>query len=229
MGNKVWKKLWRFIWHSNSIWSWIANVIIAFVLIKFIIYPGIGLILGTSYPVVAVMSESMDHRLMHPCILFDTSENRCSKTDSSLWEICGKQNRSFNNYEFWKICGPWYEKNLSISKSDFEGYPFSGGFSKGDIMIIRGRKPAEIKAGDILVFQADQAHPIIHRVIKITKQNGKYVYTTKGDHNSRSDPQQPIMEKEISEDRVLGVAGFKIPWLGWIKIKFTDIMSALLR
>ncbi len=223
------KKLWRFIWHSNSIWSWIANVIIAFVLIKFIIYPGIGFVLGTSYPVVAVMSESMDHRLMHPCILLDTKDNKCAKTDSMLWEICGKQNRSFSNYEYWNTCGSWYKNNLSITKSEFEGYPYSHGFSKGDIMIIRGRNPADIKVGDIIVFKAGQPNPIIHRVVKITKQNEKYVFTTKGDHNPRSYPQPPIMEKEITEDRVLGVAGFKIPWLGWIKIKFTEIMSSLLR
>jgi len=60
---KLLKKTWHFIWEDNSIWSWIANVIIAFILIKFIVYPGLGLLLTTSHPVVAVVSESMEHNM----------------------------------------------------------------------------------------------------------------------------------------------------------------------
>ena len=56
-------KIWYFIWEDNSIWSWIVNIILAFVLIKFIVYPGLGLILSTSHPVVAVVSSSMEHNM----------------------------------------------------------------------------------------------------------------------------------------------------------------------
>jgi len=56
------KKVWYFIWEDNSMWSWIVNIILAFVLIKFIVYPGLGFLLATSHPVVAVVSESMEHR-----------------------------------------------------------------------------------------------------------------------------------------------------------------------
>lgn len=55
------KKLWHFIWHENSILSWIVNVILAFIIVKFLIYPGLGLILSTSHPLVAVVSGSMEH------------------------------------------------------------------------------------------------------------------------------------------------------------------------
>ena len=55
------KKFWNFIWYDDSALSWIVNIILAFVLIKFVIYPGLGFILGTDYPVVAVVSESMEH------------------------------------------------------------------------------------------------------------------------------------------------------------------------
>ncbi|MBI2102012.1 signal peptidase I [Candidatus Woesearchaeota archaeon] len=57
----TWKKVWYFIWEDDSIWSWIANIVLAFVLIKFIVYPGLGFALKTSHPVVAVVSESMEH------------------------------------------------------------------------------------------------------------------------------------------------------------------------
>ena len=55
------KRIWHFLWEEDSILSWLANVILAFILIKFIVYPGLGLILGTSFPVVAVVSPSMEH------------------------------------------------------------------------------------------------------------------------------------------------------------------------
>ena len=61
---KILKKTWHFIWEDNSIWSWIVNIALAFVLIKFVVYPGLGLVLGTNYPVVAVVSGSMEHNGM---------------------------------------------------------------------------------------------------------------------------------------------------------------------
>ncbi|MBW2993462.1 hypothetical protein KY317_02720, partial [Candidatus Woesearchaeota archaeon] len=54
-------KTWDFIWNSNSVWSWIVNIILAFVIIKFLLYPGLGLVTGTSHPIVAVVSNSMEH------------------------------------------------------------------------------------------------------------------------------------------------------------------------
>lgn len=56
------KKIWKFIWYEDSLLSWLVNIIIAIILVKFVIYPGLGLMLGTNYPVVAVVSNSMEHR-----------------------------------------------------------------------------------------------------------------------------------------------------------------------
>ena len=58
---KIWKKVWWFIWEDNSIWSWLVNIVLSFVLIKFIVYPVLGLLLGTGFPIVAVVSSSMEH------------------------------------------------------------------------------------------------------------------------------------------------------------------------
>ncbi len=55
------KKLWHFIWYDDSLASWLVNLILAFVLVKFVIYPAIGLILSTQFPIVAVVSGSMEH------------------------------------------------------------------------------------------------------------------------------------------------------------------------
>lgn len=55
------QKVWYFIWEDDSIWSWLVNVLLAIVLIKFIVYPGLGFLLGTTHPIVAVVSGSMEH------------------------------------------------------------------------------------------------------------------------------------------------------------------------
>ena len=59
---RYWKKTWHFIWEDNSIWSWLVNIVLAFVLIKFVVYPVLGLLLGTGFPIVAVVSSSMEHQ-----------------------------------------------------------------------------------------------------------------------------------------------------------------------
>ena len=57
------KKIWSFIWYDNSLLSWVVNILLAFVLVKFVLYPGIGFVLGTDYPLVAVVSGSMHHEM----------------------------------------------------------------------------------------------------------------------------------------------------------------------
>ncbi|MDO8628181.1 MAG: signal peptidase I [Nanoarchaeota archaeon] len=86
-----WKKMWQFIWHDDSIWSWIVNVIIAFILVKFIIYPGIGLLLGTHYPIVAVVSGSMEHNQAY---------EQWWEANKDYYEQYNITKEEFNNYRF---------------------------------------------------------------------------------------------------------------------------------
>lgn len=60
-GKNFWQKAWYFLWEDNSVLSWLANILVAFVLIKFIVYPGLGFALATTHPIVAVVSGSMEH------------------------------------------------------------------------------------------------------------------------------------------------------------------------
>lgn len=60
---KILKKTWHFIWEEDSLASWMVNIVLAFVLIKFIVYPVLGLVLGTGFPIVAVVSSSMEHNV----------------------------------------------------------------------------------------------------------------------------------------------------------------------
>lgn len=202
---KWWKLFWHFIWYDDSIWSWIANVILAFILIKYLVFPVLGFILNTPYPVVAVVSGSMDHR-----------------PEQNI--LCGKQISSYSNTfdSYWEICGKWYEAN-EIEKEEFAGFPFRNGFAKGNVIVLFGEDPEDIKVGDVIVFQKRSPVPIIHRVVKKWKENGVWRFRTKGDHNQ--DVFEAIGEKEITEDEIAGKAVFRVPLLGYVKIIFVEFID----
>ena len=191
------KKIWHFIWEDNSIWSWIANILLAFVLIKYIVYPGLGFLLMTSHPVVAVVSESMEHD---------------------------------GNFEkWWEKSGKWYISG-GIEKDEFQGFRFTGGFNKGDIMVLRGKNPANIGIGDVIVFWSAKKDPIIHRVVKKWQEGDEYYFQTKGD-NYRTNPisiKSPFLdETRISQDKIVGNAVLRIPLLGYVKIWFVELLGLL--
>lgn len=222
------KKAWNFIWNDNSIWSWIVNIILAFVIIKFLVYPGLGFALQTSHPIVAVVSGSMEHKTVHLCAVRDPNNPAyCIQKDKSGYEICGEifsSRQDVNLDFFWNTCGSWYIQN-NITKSEFQEMSFKNGFDKGDIMVLYGTKPKNIEIGDIIVFRGYRSEPIIHRVVKITQSNGDYHFTTKGDHNQIS----YTFEQDIAEDAYIGRAVARIPWLGYVKILAVDILNLILR
>jgi len=188
-------KIWFFIWEDNSIWSWIVNIILAFLIIKFVAYPILGLGLGTSLPIVAVVSGSMEHDGS-----FDTWWNSecCSNG------VCGGQSEVYSSY--------------GVTREQFEGFRFSNGFNKGDLMILK--RASDISLGDTVVFIAPDPKirdPIIHRVIGISDSS----ITTKGDHNCNS----AGFEVNLPQDALVGEAIARIPFLGWIKIGFVELIN----
>ncbi len=91
-------------------------------------------------------------------------------------------------------------------------------FSRGDILIIQGSGPDQIKQGDIIVFVTTEARaPIVHRV---QTRNADGTFQTKGDANSG----QLTFEKSISPTQILGKEILIIPLLGWVKIFITEIV-----
>ncbi len=202
------RKAWRFFWHDESAWSFLANVIVAFLIIRFIFYPLLGLVLGTSFPIVAVVSESMEHGLHEK-------------------KLCGeyftKFRESFDNY--WEVCGNWYE-DMGITSQKFASFPFRDGFDKGDVILLWRAHRDNVEVGDILVFQGDKPQPIIHRVVKVWQEDEKFYYQTKGDHNSGS-IQGTFGETKIGEERVYGKGILRIPYFGWVKILFVNAVKPL--
>ena len=55
------KKFWNFLWNGDSLLSWVCFLIFIFVVIKFIFFPTLSLLTGTSLPIVIVESCSMYH------------------------------------------------------------------------------------------------------------------------------------------------------------------------
>lgn len=200
------KRVWKFLWDDDSIWSWLANIVVAFLVIRFLLYPVLGLLLGTSFPIVAVVSESMEHGV-HEGKLCNTNQKEFKE--------------SFENY--WEHCGGWYEQR-GVTMLQFSQYPFRDGFNKGDVIILWRAK--HLNTGDILVFDGGRAQPIIHRVVKVYEENGEEFYQTKGDHNSNSIT-DGLGEEKVGKERIYGKGLLRIPYLGWLKIIFVDAVRPL--
>ena len=183
---KFLEKFWFIVWKDNSFKGWLISILFLFIMIKFVFFPILNLTTGTTLPLAIVESCSMYHQ-----------GNLVSNFDS------------------------WYERHddkyaqFIINKLDFEEFPFKKGFNKGDILFIVGTKPEKIKQGDVIIFQAYQTNPIIHRVIKITEKDGNYIFSTIGDNNNG----QLFFEKVIPENKIVGKAVFKLaPYIGWVKL-----------
>jgi signal peptidase I len=115
--------------------------------------------------------------------------------------------------EFWAEKGEWYEMR-GMTREEFEEFNFRNGFNKGDVIVLYN--PEELKEGDVGVYSSDiHKYPIIHRVMSI-EENG---YIFKGDHNSENDPYI------VPKDLLIGKALFRIPYIGWIKIWFAELIG----
>ncbi len=207
-------KTWNFLWNDNSWQSWLVSIVVAFVFIKFLFLPGVGLLFGTQLPIVAVVSGSMEHGKVGDNVL-------------GIPHMCGKSYVKEDYYmkfdDYWQECGEWYEKR-GITKEEFKEYSFKNGFNKGDIMFLHGVEAEEVEIGDVIVFQSRQRpEPIIHRVVKKTFTNGKYVFETKGDHNGMSG----AVDFNITEEQLYGKAYFRLPLLGYVKVFAAEAYYAI--
>jgi|TARA_Y100000034_G_scaffold122476_1_gene167967 signal peptidase I len=57
----LWDQFWFLLWKDDSLKGWVFSIIIIFVFIKFIFFPGLSLVTGTSLPLAIVESCSMYH------------------------------------------------------------------------------------------------------------------------------------------------------------------------
>ncbi|MBI4143777.1 signal peptidase I [Candidatus Woesearchaeota archaeon] len=141
--------LYKLAFEDDSFFGTVVHLLVAFIIIKYLVYPVLGFVLGTQYPIVAVVSCSMDH---------EAGFEKWWQSPS----IKGTQEDFYSSY--------------NITKQDFLRFPFKRGFWKGDLMVLGSPKNA--KTGDVIVFFSKYtSQPIIHRVIAkndefITKGDG---------------------------------------------------------
>ncbi len=187
---KFWKKFWWIVWKDDSFRGWIVSLLFIFIMIKFIFFPLLNLATGTSLPLAIVESCSMYHQ--------------------------GDLFGNFNN---------WWERHdskyfpLKIDKTEFSDFVFKKGFNKGDILFIIRARPEKLEIGDVIIFNAEQKNPVIHRIINIKQENNTYVFSTIGDNNNG----QLSVEKEINENQLVGKAVLRIaPAIGWGKLVFYE-------
>ena len=211
------KHYWFYVWHGEQWHSFLVFCLLAFIFVKFVFFPTLGLALGTDYPVVAIVTGSMEHKIVNN-------------------HICGvsfkeSKTKSLNLEEYWEICGERYEKNFNIYESDFRDFKYSNGMNVGDVIILVGADIEEIKIGDVIVFIPQdkqngesafftQFGPVIHRVVSVKQKDKEKSFQTKGDANAIS---KANFEVEIPQEDILGVPIIKIPYLGYPKILLSKL------
>jgi len=110
---------------------------------------------------------------------------------------------------------------LQDMSCDGWSHPFAPTLHVGDLIIVQGISPKEIKAapypnGDIIVFHrpttGSSGDLIVHRAVG-SEQTGDTIYfTTQGDGVRGTDPWK------VPEDLVVGKVVLRIPWIGHIAL-----------
>jgi len=100
----------------------------------------------------------------------------------------------------------------------------TGEFNKGDLVIVRKLNAEEavgtLEVGDIIQFVREDKVAVIHRIVEIkTDSKGETQYVTKGDHNDEAD------ESPVSPGQIIGVARFKIPFLGYPTVLLMELIT----
>jgi signal peptidase I len=187
-------KIWYFIWHEDSLESWIINIILAFILIKFIVYPGLGFLLSTSHPIVAVVSSSMHH----------------SEGFNSYWEDAGDW---YEDIGITKDQFKSFPMRNGFNKGDImilHGIDVED-IKLGDIIVFQARRP------DPIIHRVVAKKDISGEYSLQTKGDN---YLTNPD--SISTPS--LNEKDIRESQIIGKAFIRVPFLGYVKIWAVDFI-----
>jgi signal peptidase I len=217
--DKYWdyvKRFWDYIWHDDSLMSYVLNFALAFLFIKFLFFPALGFVLNNDYPIVAIVSGSMQHKIVDGWV--------CHVQFSDV------KNKRLDFDEWWKYCGEYYEMNFNITKDEFSEFDYRNGLNIGDVMILYGKDPEKIEVGEVLVFIPEnrewfESHgPVIHRVVDKWEEDETIYFQTKGDHNRES---AENFETRIPEEDVIGVAAVRIPFVGYAKIWLFNIIQGI--
>ena len=189
----LFSEFWNLLWKDESMKGWIFSIVFIFIFIKFIFFPVLGLATGTQIPLAIVESCSMYH-----------------------------SGNLFANFGAWWTRHDTKYTAWGINEMEFKNFPLENGFNKGDILLVTHADPAKLKVGDIIIYNAGIANPVIHRIMNITETPQGPVFSTEGDNNNG----QLSFENGIRPDQILGKAQLKlVPYAGWIKLIFYEFQK----
>lgn len=117
---------------------------------------------------------------------------------------------------------------ISLTSGIFSIYALSIGsesmvpnIHKGDVVIVKKIKQKDIeilKEKDILVFNYNKK-VIVHRIVEKSMKDNKYYFKTKGDNNNNID------DWIIEENDVIGIAKFKIRFIGYPTVWLNEYLN----
>lgn len=95
-------------------------------------------------------------------------------------------------------------------------------FTRGDAVIVEKLDDEEknkLKKGDIIQYQVDKT-VVVHRIIKVKKEDNKKVYILKGDNNNAKDLKPVYMEQ------IMGKVLFSIPKVGYPSVWLSEFLHS---
>ncbi|MDO8427835.1 MAG: hypothetical protein Q7S92_01350 [Candidatus Diapherotrites archaeon] len=209
--------------------SWTVYLISAFVF-AFLLYSIIGFILQTSFPLVIVVSGSMEPVYFRGDLIVLQGTNPESLNAPLI--TLSSQSIHWTSY-----CIKKNEPEKEILCSQAKQELLLTDLRTSDIVTTRlvfdGNQIIKIQSlGDVIVYFSDLQgnKPVIHRAVaKIKTADGMFVLT-KGDSvfNPLIDQESGISFSPIPVSELKGKTLFRIPWLGYLKLILIDDLQVLL-
>jgi signal peptidase len=89
--------------------------------------------------------------------------------------------------------------------------------NQGDVVLAGPVEPDQVKVGDIVLYELGNGRQVLHRVVEITKsEDGKRLFITRGDNNNTEDL------RPVTDEQIVGRYVGRVPYLGWVPIKFNQ-------
>jgi signal peptidase I len=165
----IFRRFWHFLWRDDSWSSWIVSLVILVLFVKFVFYPGLGFIFGTGFPVVAVLSESMEHNSF-----FDDwwNENHDWYSERNFTQDMFKDYKLHNGFNKGDII-----ILLGVSADEVK---------LGDIIVYNDY---------IHIYPI--IHRVVDIKVNITENRKSYKFQTKGDNNFRRPDLFYVNEEQV--------------------------------
>lgn len=214
--------------NDNSTLSWIVYIAFA-AIFAFLIYNVVGLLLGTPYPFVIVVSGSMEPEYYRGDVIILQGING-ETLNAPIVELNYPSLKNVMPYEYVStycagknVVGlmpcDYFKLGVMQKKISVED------FSVQELQFINGEKVNLTQEGAIVVYYSiEQQRPIIHRVVTVLKAKDGFYVLTKGDSskNPLLDQDAGISTYAKSIHDLQGQAIFKIPLIGYVKLILID-------